>query len=403
MKTITTIALILALAAANVAAAEINETTAPSAINKVIVYSDRAIVERTMTLDLEMGERRLVFDDLPENIEANSLQARGSGKAILQDIVFRTKHYAAIPDDRIQALVAAKEEKDGRILQRTDKVKRANNEKGVLDKIINKATAQREGQDSELSPDKWAQLIKFYSDRLTSLDEEIRATEKEIRDLKLESDRIGQELGRLQAGRQKKKNQAIVVLRLSERSKVSLTLSYLVYGPSWQPVYDLRVNSETERLELSYNANVVQNTGEDWTNVGLALSTARPEIGGSQPDLAPWYLSVLERRPAPRSAPSKAAAPAAAPMAKMYEEAAPENAARGAMKEAAISAESASVVAGAVAVMFDISGNTTIASDNTSHRVSIFQKTFPAAFRYSTVPKLSVHAYLKAKVRNESD
>ncbi len=396
------IPLLIAMGASAQDAVTAAEITASSTIAKVLVYADRAIVSRTFSADLPAGESRIVFDNLPERTEANSLQVKGSGKAVLQDTIFRNKFFSEFPDERIRALAAVKDETDSQVRLRDDRIKQANSEKGVLEKIISKVTAQVEGQVSELSPDKWVLMIKFYRDRLAALDEEIRATEAEIRALNLDLDKTNQELGQLQAGRQRKKNQAAVILSLSEASRVTLTLSYVVYGPSWQPVYDLRVNSETRSLELSYNATVIQNSGEDWSNASLSLSTARPEVGGAQPDLAPWYLSVYENRPTPRASAGKAA-PAPAAMNQMFAEAVDEKAALEPAAEADIASANASVAKGAVAVMFDISGRVSIPSDNASHRVSIMTKSFSAAFRYSSAPKLSAYAYLKAKVVNGTD
>lgn len=391
-----------AIASAAQSVDQASEITAPSSISKVLVYADRAIVSRTLTVDLAAGERRIVFDDLPEKTEGNSLQVKGTGKAVLQDTIFRTKFFAEFPDERIQALVAAKEGKESQARARDDEIKRANGEKAVLEKIISKVTSQAEGAP-ELNPDKWALMIDFYRGRLAALDQQIRAAEGELRSIGQDLDKLGQELARLQSGRQKRKNQAVVTLSLSESSKVTLTLSYIVYGPSWQPVYDLRVDSEAKSLELAYNANVAQNSGEDWTNVSLALSTARPEIGGVQPSLSPWYLSVYENRPASRAASGKAApAPAPAMMNQMFSESADKPALES-MAEAEVAATDAAVVKGAVAVMFDISGRASIASDNASHRVSILKRAFPAVFRYSSAPKLSAYAYLKAKASNGTD
>ena len=263
-------------------------------------------------------------------------------------------------------------------------------------------TAQAETQPVELSPDKWGLMIKFYRDRLASLDDEIRAAEKEIR-LESRSGQDRQELGQIQPGRQKKKNQAVVILSVPEASKATLTLSYIVYGPSWQPSYDLRVNSETKSLELSYDANVTQNTGEDWTSVNLALSTARPEIGGAQPDLPPGTCPSTIRPAARAAAPVSAAPPASGAPNQMFSEAATEAPASEDKAAPDITATSATVSSGAIAVMFNIAGTASIASDNTSHRVAIMTKAFAAVFRYSAAPKLSQHAYLKAKVVNDTD
>jgi len=150
---------------------------------------------------------------------------------VLQDTIFQDEVFRQFPDDKIQSLVTAKEGMDAQVQLRGDTIARANGEKAVLEKIIGKVTAQAVGQAAELSPDKWTQMINLYRDRLAALDLEIRGAEREIRDLSLELRKNAQELAQLQGGGQKKRNQAVVILSLSEASKVTLTLSYIVYGP----------------------------------------------------------------------------------------------------------------------------------------------------------------------------
>ena len=120
--------LALLLSAAASAAAEDStasgEIVAASSIAKVIVYADRAIVTRTVTADLAAGENRLVFDDLPERTEPNSLQVKGSGRAVLQDTVFRTKFFSEFPDEKIQALLDSKQDKDDQVQLRNDAIAR---------------------------------------------------------------------------------------------------------------------------------------------------------------------------------------------------------------------------------------------------------------------------------------
>jgi len=136
--------------------------------------------------------------------------------------------------------------------------------------------------------------------------------------------------------------------------------------------------------------------------VELALSTARPEIGGAQPELTPWNLSLYDNRPSAKSALSAAGAPAPAAVNQMFSADA-DKPAPATQSEPSFAAANAAVSSGAAAVTFGISGKASIASDNTSHRVSIMTKSFAAVFRYSSAPKLSAYAYLKAKVVNETD
>ncbi len=395
-----------ALASQAALAAEENEVQAKSSIKGVTVYTDRAHIERSALAELKAGRTSLVFDSLPVGIDPSSLQVDGSGPVVLEDIVFRTKYFAEIPDEKIKALTEERDAAQARLVATTDRIARAGAEKAFLEKIVGKVTAVEEEGQSELNPDKWVQMMKFYRERRAFLDEEGRIAERDQRAQKADLDRIVKELSDLSSGRQKRNNQAVVILLADRPAKAEIVLSYVVVGPSWTPIYDLRVDSEKRKLELSYNAYIAQNTGEDWSGVRLSLSTARPEIGGSQPELEPWYVNIY--KPSPQRSEVRRAKEAkkledagmggrgfnmAADVDMVAEEAAP----------APIAVMGATARQGAVAVVFDVKGATTIQSDAAKHRVSITQASFSASFRYSTAPKLAPRAYLKAKVKNETD
>ena len=75
-----------------------------STITAVTVFLDRAMVTRTITKKLTKGEHVLIFDNLPEAIEENSIQANGEGNAVLKDVKFKKEFYATITDDEKRGL-----------------------------------------------------------------------------------------------------------------------------------------------------------------------------------------------------------------------------------------------------------------------------------------------------------
>ncbi|MFT4710586.1 MAG: hypothetical protein ACI8Q9_001716, partial [Planctomycetota bacterium] len=81
---------------------------------------------------------------------------------------------------------------------------------------------------------------------------------------------------------------------VSNGAAVSLEIEYLVSRAGWSPVYDLRADEELASVELVYRAKVQQSTGEDWDDVALLLSTARPELGASGPELEMTWASVYD-------------------------------------------------------------------------------------------------------------
>src|SRR6202041_3471156 len=80
-------------------------------------------------------------------------------------------------------------------------------------------------------------------------------------------------------------------------TEAEIDLTYHVSGASWRPLYDLMLDGE--RLNVSYLAEITQQTGEDWPEVALVLSTTRPGQSQTLPELSPWYVG----RPQPPRAP----------------------------------------------------------------------------------------------------
>jgi uncharacterized protein (TIGR02231 family) len=74
--------------------------------------------------------------------------------------------------------------------------------------------------------------------------------------------------------------------------EVPVAVSYYTQSAGWVPVYDIRVNSKTNKVKLVYKASLTQTSGVDWKNTKLTLSTGTPNFGVAAPVLTPWYLQL---------------------------------------------------------------------------------------------------------------
>ncbi|WP_455383151.1 mucoidy inhibitor MuiA family protein [Salinispira pacifica] len=374
-----------------------------SRISKVMVYTDRAQVTRRAELSLDAGVHELLFDNLPETVEENSVRAEGTGPALLREINFRTVHLAESSAEELRRLLDEKQSVEDEIVDFDDSIARANSERSFLDAIVAKLT--HPGEDTEhpadSDPERWMRMVEFYRSRLETIDQRIREQERAGREARNRLDRVERELQTAGGGGYRVKHQAVVLLETKESAAISLDLVYVVHGPSWYPTFDLRVHSERKMMTIAYNAQVRQATGEDWLQARIALSTARPSINGEQPGLSPWHIGF----PRPRySVP--AGAPRSAAMAKVaadgYEEANGAFESAAAPEEREIEFEEADVEANLTSVVFTPAGENSIPGDNLPHRVNIMLRELPVEFRYSSTPKLSPYAYLRAKAVNDT-
>jgi len=378
-----------------------------SRITEVVVYPEQALIRRTAELTLTEGEHQLVYLILPAMADGASVQASGRGSFTLRDITIRNIQLKKVPDEKINALKTKIEELEAQIIQTQDRLNRIAGERDFIKKIVDKVTAAKDKETpSELNPDNWIKMVQFYRTKSEELDKENRETARSLAFLNRDLQALKRELNDLGGQRVLNQRQVEVKIDVKKAGKLFLDLSYRVNGPGWEPLYELRAASREKTMTVLYQALVRQNTGEDWKNVKLSLSTAQPALPSRHPDLTPWIVGFNRPSPSPIAGGVEAGEEAKQMFAQNTY-----NIDGAAITEAPASEtetlpemeiEEAAAVGQATAELFAISGDTSIPSDNQSKKVGITIQEFPAHFRYSAIPKMAANAYLKARVSNDS-
>src|SRR5262249_5828788 len=92
---------------------------------------------------------------------------------------------------------------------------------------------------------------------------------------------------------QRTERDAVIVVDKANAAAGTVRLNYLVGSVAWRPQYKLRAGKDKDPVSLEYLASVRQQTGEDWTGVALALSTAQPMLNASPPELKSLEVSAI--------------------------------------------------------------------------------------------------------------
>jgi uncharacterized protein (TIGR02231 family) len=300
------VAVLAAFAAGGARAADV---AASSAVDAVTVYPDGASVTRLITVDLLAGENSAVLKDFPLTLDPSSLRVEGEAGAKLTIGAIDAKPPRAAPPVNLPEL-------DKRI--ETLKDERAN-----LQGAIDAATARRKfaerfadtspagiGDKGEARPiSEWRTAFAAVGDEIASADAAIRDAQRKQRELDREIARLEQD----KAQKPPNKLEVRIELAAAAATKATLRVTYAVRNARWTPLYDARLDTGARdrkpALELVRRAEITQNTGEDWSNVTLAVSTVRTARGGNAPDLKSLVVQYPQvPRPA-ASASDSAAAP----------------------------------------------------------------------------------------------
>lgn len=389
-----------------------------SKVDAVTVYYDRALVTRSGSVSLPTGVQSVVFSGLPAGVLDNTIRVSGesAGAAILDMQVENATTTPPPPDsieqkrvkvlqDRIKALQET-------LQDYTDRITVINKQSNYVDQIKVPTVAAINEDMKIMRPtiDDWQKFLGFMDNNGGRLFAELRKYERLSADMRNRIDSLQRQISSPNRGVTKSIKNIIVDLDVSRAGEVNLIVSYVIQGASWQPLYDVRVMKAAKEVQLDYRASIRQTTGEDWNNVNITLSTARPEVGGIEPKLSAWYVNANEPPKIVERSRAKSAEVAALSRSSSI----------GVRSESISSARVdglqiqddfykpmtepiASVVSDYYSVLFDIPTKSTVLTDGKPHKVMISKLKFATEFDYSATPKLSSNVYLRATIKNTSE
>ncbi|MGA9405559.1 MAG: mucoidy inhibitor MuiA family protein, partial [Bacteroidota bacterium] len=243
----------------------------------------------------------------------------------------------------------------------------------------------------------WQKVLAFFDSNLNKNFAEQRKIVSGRSDIQNKIDALEKQIHQISLHTRRSVKNIVVGVQVEKAGEVRLFPTYVVRGAFWYPQYDVRVSTGSQDVELDYYGFIQQNTGEDWTDVDVSLSTARPDVGGVKPELLPWYLKIVE----PVSVMEKSRSNA--PPRSAYNEVvvSAQSAPGGALPQ--MEAPAAEVETQTTSAVFHIPSQSTIPSDNVTHNVTIAIDKLHADFSYFSTPKLSPFVYVKAVIKNTTD
>jgi uncharacterized protein (TIGR02231 family) len=374
-----------------------------TAISEVAVYTDRARVTRIGTTHLRAGEHTLTIGQLPTTLQEETVRASGRGKGarILGVEVIR-QYVTEAPEADLSELKK-------RLEQLQDRDRTLSDKDGLEASQFDYLKALRDQSSHNLPRglalgktgiESISALNEYVAGQMAAIQERRRGLEVERRELAREIEAVQMRLNMRHDTSERL--QISVAVETSEETDLELEVTYSVLNASWEPLYDVRL--EGEAVSLTYLANVRQQTGEEWNNVQLSLSTARPAVSATLPELQPWFIDVY-RPPVPMPR----AAGAAMMRAKLAEDAefavaAPQSLAQPYAPEPlpAMEISQAEVESSGASVTFKVPRSVSIPSDGTPHKTTVTALDLEAELDYVTAPKIAEEAYLRAKIKNNT-
>jgi len=363
------------------------EQPVESNITGVTVFLNKAQVNRKVKTKIEAGKIDLVLTQLTSQIDVQSIQVSGKGNFLIVATSHRQNYLSEftmpkslrVLKDSIaylqQQRIAEESQKD--ILNKEEQLLLANQKIG--------------GNNQNITVAELKAMADFYRTRLGDIVIAKRKADEKIAIVQERAAKLQLEINEKTASFTRNTSEIVVSVSADAPATVELTVSYIVSAAGWYPFYDLRATDTKSPVRLLYKANVYQETGEEWENVKLVLSTVNPSIGNTKQNLSPWYLNLYQRDY--YSYNLKRDAPVAGVMAPATED------------EKMVMADSTALTTSDFVSTIQTSLNTefkielpyTIHSGNKPTTVSIQNYNMNADYIYSAAPKLDKDAFLLAR------
>jgi uncharacterized protein (TIGR02231 family) len=379
-----------------------------SSIDNVTVYPDGATVTRVITMDLPQGDTTLIARDFPPGLDTASLRVEGETAA-------------PVTIGAIDAR-SPRPERPPTAPELEKRLQELKDQRAALDDQIGAETARKQfaerfaaetpfglGEKGEARPlSDWRAAFSAVADEIKSANETIRAFRLKQRDIDLE---IRKAEAALQAN-PSRKMEVRIDLAANAASHGTFRVSYTVRGARWAPLYDARLDSGTRErkpaLELIRRAEIVQQTGEDWQDVALTVSTVRTAKGGNGPELQPLIVRYYQPpiiQPVPRASrmQDRIGEAARGGLATAYKDepslaAAPAQPAPVAAQEAESTAET-----GGYQAVFRVPGRVSVAASEGAKSFRISTEQIAPELLVRAVPALDETAYLEASFKHAEE
>ncbi len=346
-------------------------------IEHVTVFLNQAQILANASTSIPAGNSKIFLDDIANSIDQNSIQISGKGDFTLLGVKYSVNYLNTkinLIQDSIKLIRTEIENLDMLLSV-------ANNEEKMI-----MANASIKNEKDGVLPEELKEMIDFFRAKLTEVGSRRLQIIRQIEPLKDKKGKLEMQLNENMSVRMPL-GQIELSVSAAKATSVQIAITYMAFNAGWIPNYDIKVKDTKSPIVIAYKAGVYQNTGLDWKNVKLSLSTSNPQLSGQKPQLFPQYLSFYEPKILYKSARSEAsvgmmdALASPAPLAELQS-----------------SSNITKMVETALSVQFDIGSVYTIPTGGNPEMVEIQNNSLDSKFVNLITPKLDNASFLTAKI-----
>ena len=379
----------------------VQEVNAP--VQSAIIYLYGAEVSQSKQVTLNAGRNKIVFVGLSTKLNAKSIQVNTTGDASILAISDAINYFANQKESS-----KIKQLKDS-VQMLTDLISQLNNDKDAYatekDMLLKNESIGSKDKGVVIAELKLA--TDFYLSKVKEINSEVLKIQQKTNKLNEMLVKSNQELIELNAKNNQPTAEISILISSPIKTTTTIDLKYIVTDCGWAPSYDLRAEDINQPIQLKYRAKVFNNTGIDWNDIKVKLSTADPSQSAAKPILSAWNLNFetgLDYRTNLSSNISQSAEGYFGnTMAKDNNNNEISTQQPAAKTTVAQPVKFQEIQVSELSAEFDIKNNYTIPADSKPYIVDVTEYKLPATYQHFSVPKLDKNAFLLARINGWED
>jgi uncharacterized protein (TIGR02231 family) len=374
-------------------------------VQSAIIYLYGAEVTQSKQVSLNPGRNRIVFTGLSPKLNAKSIQVTTTGDVSILAI-----------SDAINYLAGQKE--SNRIKTLRDSVEMLNNEIALINNDKDAYVSEKNmllnnqkigGNEKGVAIAELKLGADLFRSRIKEINAEVYKLDKKIQAFSESLGKANQQLMELNAQNNQPTAEISILLNASTKMNSTIDLKYIVADAGWAPSYDLRAEDINQPIELKYRAKVFNNTGIDWNDIKIKLSTADPSQSASKPQLNTWNLDYYSNNY--KNTGNSFGYSGNAPAPSQYNQGLFQNSISLDNNEVSSQIQTKQtkpiefeeIQVSELSAEFEIKTPYSIPSDSKPYIVDVTEYKLPASYQHFSVPKVDHDAFLLARITGWED
>lgn len=263
-----------------------------SKLTKAVMYMNSAELTHAVKANVTKGKTDIIITGIAPQLDQKSIRASATGDVKIISITYENDYMEVKKDNQI---ITALEDSLEKYTKQVNAITYEQSAYAEEKQLLTDNT-KLGGANTGVSVAELQKAADFYRNRIKDINSQLFRIDWQKQKLEGHILKTGKQLAELNVKKSIPGCHIVITVSSSITAATEIEIKYMVYEAGWAPYYDIRAKDVNSPISLDYKAKIFNNSGIDWNDIRLALSTADPTLSAQKPKLDPWTLNYNSDR-----------------------------------------------------------------------------------------------------------